>query len=76
MSNTASHQIGAVRLYKDDRGFGFLKCDQGGMPDIFVHASAVKAAGLARLEVGQRLAFDLEVDHKGHKATNLRLIEV
>ena len=67
--------IGVVRLYKDDKGFGFLKSDQAGLPDTFVHASAVRAAGMAKLEVGQRIAFDLEADHKGSKSINLQLLD-
>jgi CspA family cold shock protein len=75
MTNTTTQHVGTVKLYSD-KGFGFLKPDQGGLQDVFVHASAVKAAGMIKLEVGQRVAFDLGIDHRGSKATHLRLIEV
>ena len=70
-----TQHVGTVKLYRDDRGFGFLKCDQGGLPDVFVHASAVKLAGMARLEAGQRVGFDIEANHKGHKAINLTILD-
>ena len=39
--------------------------------DCFVHASAVKAAGMRYLEEGHPLSFDLEDGPKGPSAVNL-----
>lgn len=68
-------QQGAVKFYKAEKGYGFIKPDGGG-PDIFVHISAVEQAGLPGLSEGQRIAFDIEPDKKGKgpKAVNLRLL--
>jgi CspA family cold shock protein len=68
-------QQGAVKFYKGDKGYGFIKPDGGG-PDIFVHISAVEQAGLPGLSEGQRVAYDIEPDKKGKgpKAVNLRLL--
>lgn len=68
-------QQGAVKFYKADKGYGFIKPDGGG-PDIFVHISAVEQAGLPGLSEDQRVAFDVEPDKKGKgpKAVNLRLL--
>ncbi|MDP2355588.1 MAG: cold-shock protein [Beijerinckiaceae bacterium] len=68
-------QQGAVKFYKPEKGYGFIKPDSGGA-DIFVHISAVEQAGLAGLTEGQRIGFDIEPDKKGKgpKAVNLRLL--
>lgn len=68
-------QQGAVKFYKAEKGYGFIKPDGGGA-DIFVHISAVEQAGLPGLTEGQRIGFDVEPDKKGKgpKAVNLRLL--
>jgi cold shock CspA family protein len=49
---------GAVKWFDPRRGFGFIAPDLGPC-DVFVHASAVTAAGLDMLVPGQRLEFEL-----------------
>ena len=45
---------------------------EGGGKDIFVHVTAVQAAGLHGLNEGQRVQF--EADKRGPKAVNLKLV--
>jgi CspA family cold shock protein len=53
------------------KGFGFIQRDDG-QPDAFVHISAVERAGMATLNEGDRLEFELEVDRRGkYAAVNL-----
>jgi CspA family cold shock protein len=63
---------GTVKFYNAERGYGFIKPDDGGR-DVFVHVTAVERAGLKSLSEGQRLSFDVEPDKKGKgpKAINL-----
>lgn len=49
---------GVVKWFDARRGFGFIAPDLGPC-DVFVHASAVDAAGLADLVPGDRLDFEL-----------------
>ena len=65
-------QTGTVKFFNSEKGFGFIKPDNGG-PDIFVHISAVQASGLPGLDDGQKVTFDTEPDQrgKGPKAVNL-----
>ena len=67
-------QSGTVKFFNTDKGFGFIKPDNGG-PDIFVHISAVQASGLQELTENQKVSFDTEPDKrgKGPKAVNLSL---
>ena len=68
-------QQGNVKFYNAERGYGFIKPDDGGR-DIFVHVTAVEQAGLNSLNEGQRVAFEIEADKKGKgpKAVDLSLI--
>ena len=63
---------GTVKFFNGERGYGFIKPDDGGR-DVFVHITAVERAGLKSLIEGQRISFDVEPDKKGQgpKAVNL-----
>ncbi len=64
---------GQVKFFNTTKGFGFIAPDGGGK-DVFVHVTAVQAAGLRGLNEGQRISFDVEADKRGPKAVNLKLI--
>jgi len=65
-------QTGTVKFFNGERGYGFIKPDDGAR-DVFVHVTAVEQAGLKTLTEGQRISFDVEPDKKGKrpKAVNL-----
>lgn len=63
--------IGIVKFFNTAKGFGFIAPDGGGK-DVFVHASAVEAAGMMALKEGDKIAFDTQPDPKGTKAVNLK----
>jgi cold shock protein len=51
--------VGKLKMWNADRGFGFIKDDNGG-PDTFLHINELKAAGIDpdRMKVGDRLSFE------------------
>ena len=63
--------IGTVKFFNANKGFGFIS-PEGGAKDVFVHATAVEAAGMRSLSEGQKVAFDIQPDARGAKAVNLR----
>lgn len=65
---------GKVKFFNEDKGFGFITPSDGGS-DIFVHISALQAAGLTSLREGQKVTFDTEPDArgKGPKAVNIEI---
>ncbi|HET7083682.1 MAG TPA: cold-shock protein [Rhizomicrobium sp.] len=65
--------IGTVKFFNAAKGFGFIAPDDGGK-DVFVHISAVEAAGLRTLNEGQKVNFDIQPDKRGSKAANLSAI--
>jgi CspA family cold shock protein len=69
----AAEELGTVKWYNANKGFGFIAPDQGGK-DIFVHASALERAGIMGLAEGQRVAVDVAQGQKGPEAVGLRMI--
>jgi cold shock protein len=69
----AVEEFGTVKFYAAEKGFGFIVRDRGGK-DIFVHASALKRAGIGELAEGQRVAVDMVEGGKGPEAVSIRLI--
>ena len=65
--------IGTVKFFNTSKGFGFI-APEGDGRDVFVHASAVEAAGVRSLSVGQKVSFDTQPDAKGAKAVNLKAV--
>ncbi len=65
-------QSGTVKFYNSQKGYGFIKPDDGGK-DVFVHVTAVEQAGISNLDEGMRISFETEPDKrgKGPKAVNL-----
>ena len=57
---------GTVTWFNEQKGYGFIQPEQGGT-DVFVHISAVQRAGLAGLNEGQRVQFELEKDKRSGK---------
>ena len=64
---------GTVKWFNADKGYGFIARDEG--PDVFVHYSAIEAAGYRSLEEGQTVEFDVTEGQKGPQAANVRLVE-
>lgn len=61
-------QIGTVKWFNGQKGFGFIQPDEGGS-DVFVHASAMERAGIGTLHEGQKLSFELERDRRTGKTS-------
>ena len=65
---------GTVKWFNSKKGFGFIEREDK-EKDAFVHASAVKAAGMRYLNEGDKLEFILEDGPKGPSAVNLKKVD-
>ncbi|WP_196257886.1 cold-shock protein [Pelagibacterium limicola] len=67
---------GTVKWFNTQKGYGFIQPDEGGA-DVFVHISAVQNSGMAGLDEGQRIAYEIVKDKRTGKsaAGNLQASE-
>lgn len=63
---------GKVKWYNPTKGFGFIQPDNGGK-DVFVHASALEAAGLRLLAEGDAISFEEKPDGRSGKVSAVNL---
>jgi CspA family cold shock protein len=63
--------IGTVKFFNAGKGFGFIE-PEGGDKDVFVHISALQAAGMDTLTEGQRVSYDVVTERGKTAAGNLK----
>jgi CspA family cold shock protein len=63
--------IGTVKFFNPGKGFGFIE-PEAGDKDVFVHVSAVQAAGMDTLTEGQRVSYDVVTERGKAAAGNLK----
>ena len=64
---------GTVKWFNGTKGYGFIAPSDGGA-DVFVHITAVQAAGLQGLEDDQKVSYELEEGRNGKQnATDISL---
>jgi CspA family cold shock protein len=56
---------GKIKMFNEDKGFGFIKPDDGG-DDIFFHVSALRDGD--EISQGKTVSFEMGVDKKSGKA--------
>ncbi len=65
---------GTVKWFNPTKGYGFITPDGGGK-DVFVHVTAVEAAGMGTLSEGQKINYEVVSEERGDKATELSSAE-
>lgn len=65
--------VGTVKWFNPTKGYGFVQPESGG-PDVFVHISAVEAAGMGTLNEGQKVSYELITSKGKTSAGNLKAV--
>jgi cold shock protein len=63
---------GTVKWFNPAKGFGFIQPSTGGQ-DVFVHVSALETAGIATLNEGQKVSYEIASERGRNKAVNIQL---
>ena len=69
----AAMAMGTVKWFNTTKGFGFIMPQDGGK-DVFVHITAVQAAGLRGLDENQKVSYDVVMERGKAAASNLKLV--
>ncbi|QNT78532.1 cold-shock protein [Entomobacter blattae] len=64
---------GTVKWFNTTKGYGFIMPEDGGK-DVFVHITAVQAAGLRDLAENQRISYEVVTERGKAAATNLKVL--
>jgi CspA family cold shock protein len=63
---------GTVKWFNATKGYGFIMPQDGGK-DVFVHVTAVQAAGLNGLNDGQKVTYEVTMERGKASAAHLKL---
>lgn len=65
---------GTVKWFNTKKGYGFIAPDNTDAQDLFIHYTAVKAAGLDGLKDNHKIEYELTTEKGRISATNIKLI--
>jgi CspA family cold shock protein len=63
-------QEGTVKWFSTEKGYGFIKPNDGG-EDVFVHHTGIAGEGFKSLEEGDKVAYEVTQGSKGPQAVNV-----
>ena len=62
---------GKIKWFNPTKGYGFISNDDGGK-DVFLHVSALEAAGIDTLEEGMPVEFEIGENRGKENAINIK----
>ena len=68
-------QLGSVKRWFQDRGYGFISPDTHPTWELFVHWRALEMDGYRELREGDRVEFSMGENSRGECAVHVRLLE-
>ena len=72
----SEEKTGTIKWYNGKKGYGFVSTDVEGEKDVFIHASALRDAGIKFLNEGDKITFSVSNDSgKGPSAVNLKKVD-
>ena len=66
-------QIGTVKWFNSTKGYGFIAPDNGSK-DVFIHISALNAAGLDNLDENQKIKYEVTSSQGKESTANIELV--
>jgi CspA family cold shock protein len=71
--NTIMKETGTVKWFSPDKGYGFI-APEDGSKDVFIHISALNAAGLDNLDEKQKIKYEVTSSQGKQSAANIELV--
>ena len=71
--NTIMKETGTVKWFSPDKGYGFI-APEDGSKDVFIHISALNAAGLDNLDEKQKIKYEITSSQGKQSAASIELI--
>ncbi len=71
----SKREVGRVKWFNSQRGFGFIVDENDVTEQFFVHFSSINMDGYKELKEDQKVEFTLVSTDKGVQATNVTIIE-
>ncbi len=68
----SEREIGTVKWFNADKGFGFITRE--GKSDVFVHHNAITGDGYKTLDEGQKVEFEIGETEKGLQARDVTVV--
>lgn len=62
---------GTVKWFNMEKGYGFITPQEGGK-DVFLHITAVQAAGLKSVTEGDKISYDIITERGKQAASNIK----
>ena len=71
----ANQNIGTVKWFNIEKGFGFIQLEDNSK-DLFFHHNEIKSSGYGRVSLneGQRVTFSIGINQRGEYATNVETL--
>lgn len=66
---------GTVKWFNDQKGYGFIRPDDGGK-DVFVHHSSIEMKGFRTLTEAERVTYEIENGAKGIQAIHVVRVDL
>ena len=63
---------GTVKWFNPTKGYGFIAPEDGGK-DVFVHITALEAAGIRQLDEGQKVSYEITENKGKESATDIKV---
>lgn len=65
--------IGTVKFFSTQKGFGYIRPEDGSK-DVYVNASSLEKAGLTALSEGQKVSFEVASEGGKNAAISLKIV--
>lgn len=72
VSENSERELGAIKWFDNEKGFGAIENDQG--QEIFIQLRTISGSSFNKLEPGQKITYAKRATRSGYEAIDIELI--